>query len=123
MRISTMIRIAALAALAVLCVQAADVSGKWKAEFNTPDGQKRESTFTFKVDGGKLTGTIASQQGEAQISDGKVSGDDISFTVVRNFNGDDVKLQYKGKVSGNDMKLTVEFGDRSFEMSAKRSTT
>jgi len=99
---------------------AADVAGKWKAEFTTPDGQTRTSLFTFKVDGGKLTGTVSSPRGEAPIQDGKVSGDEISFVVVREFGGNEVRIKYTGKVSGDELKLTVEFGERSFEMTAKR---
>jgi len=43
----------------LLSVLAADVSGKWKAEFTTPDGTQRANTVAFKVDAEKLTGTVA----------------------------------------------------------------
>lgn len=99
---------------------AADVTGKWKAEFTTPDGQTRTSLFTFKVEGDKLTGTVSSPRGEAPIQEGKVSGDQISFVVVREFGGNEVRIKYTGKVSGDELKLTVDFGERSFEMTAKR---
>ncbi len=104
---------------------AADVNGKWKAEFETPDGQTRSNTFTFKVEGDKLTGSVLGQAGEAPIQGGKVAGDNISFSVVRNFGGQDVTLTYKGKVSGDEIRFTVEFGggDRSFEIVAKRLAT
>jgi hypothetical protein len=103
-----------------IVLPAADVTGKWKAEFQTPDGQTRTSLFTFKVEGDKLTGTISSPRGEAPIQEGKVAGDEISFVVVREFGGNEVRIHYKGKVSGDDLKLTVEFGERSFDMNAKR---
>ena len=118
------VRTLALVAVCLAVAWAADVSGKWKAEYQSPDGQTRQSTFTFKVDGEKLTGTLASAMGESQISEGKVSGDQISFVVIRNFGGDDVKFSYKGKVSGDEIKLavTANFGgeERTFEMTAKR---
>ena len=39
----------AMLALAVATTAlAADVTGKWKAQYQTPDGQQRESTFTFR---------------------------------------------------------------------------
>jgi hypothetical protein len=50
-------RVALLGVLVSLMAVAADVSGKWKAEFTTPDGTQRVNLFTFKVDDGKLTGT------------------------------------------------------------------
>ncbi|MDW8131616.1 MAG: hypothetical protein RMI94_13780 [Bryobacterales bacterium] len=109
-----------LAILLAACAMAADVAGKWRAEFQTPDGQTRTSIFTLQVQGDKLTGTVSSPRGEAPIQEGKVSGDEISFVVVREFGGNEVRIHYKGKVAGDELRLTVEFGDRSFEMTAKR---
>ena len=37
---------------------------------------------------------------------GTVKGDDIAFAIVRNFQGQDVKLLYKGTVSGAEIKFT-----------------
>ena len=95
-----------LVALLASAVLAADVSGKWKAEFKTPDGQTFESTFDFKVSGGALTGTVSSRMGESTISEGTVSGDEIAFVVVRKREDNEFKMNYKGKVSGDEMKLT-----------------
>jgi len=95
---------------------AADVSGKWRAEFTTPDGTQRVNTFTFQVDGGKVTGTVAGAQDETPIADGKVSGDMLSFTAERPFG----TFRYKGKISGDEIKFAVEFNDNSFEMTARR---
>jgi hypothetical protein len=108
--------ILALAAAAL----AADVSGKWKATFTSPDGQTRENTLTLQAEGEKLTGTLSSRMGDAKIQDGTVKGDEVAFAVMRNFNGEDVKFTYKGKVTGNKMALKVTVGDREFEMSAVR---
>ena len=101
----------------------ADATGTWKASIETPNGAM-ENTFTLKVDAGKLTGTITmGQMGEAPISEGKVDGDNVSFAVVREFNGNQFRINYKGKVSGDEMKLTGEVVgmDRTFEMTAKRA--
>jgi hypothetical protein len=123
MRTSTLFRGAALSVLVFATLWAADVSGKWIAEFTTPDGQTRQSTFNFEVSGETLTGTVGSSRGESKIEDGKVVGDDISFNVTRNFGGNDMKFAYKGKVAGDEIKLTVTVGegDRTFEMVAKRA--
>ena len=101
----------ALALVGVLALSAfaADVSGKWKAEFQTPDGQTRTSNLTLKADGETLTGTISGRGGDTAISEGKVSGDEISFVVVRDFQGQQMKSQYKGKVAGDEIKMTVQF--------------
>ena len=112
-----------LMAVFSLAVLAADASGTWKASIETPNGTM-ENTFTFKVEGDKLTGTVTmGQMGEGAISEGKADGDSVSFAVVREFNGNQFRINYKGKVAGDEMKLTGEVVgmDRTFEMTAKRS--
>ena len=53
---------------------AADVTGKWVAETQGRNGPT-QNTFTFKVEGAKLTGTLQGAEGEpAEIIEGKVDG-------------------------------------------------
>ena len=85
---------------------AADVSGKWTAQVPGRGGQTRETTFTFKAEGEKLTGTVSGMQGDNPISDGKISGDEISFTLKLNFQGNEITFLYKGKLSGDEIKMT-----------------
>src|SRR5512133_2497129 len=101
------LRIFSVAALfAVLAF--ADATGTWKASIETPNGTM-ENTFSLKVAEGKLTGTIAmGQMGEAPISEGKVDGDNVTFAVVREMNGNQFRINYKGKIDGDEMKLTGE---------------
>ena len=97
----------ALLGIFAFAASAADVTGKWTAQVPGRGGNTSENTFVFKVDGTKLTGTMDSGRGgPVEITDGKTSGDDISFTVVRNFGGNDIKITFKGKVSGNEIKFT-----------------
>ncbi|HYM10998.1 MAG TPA: hypothetical protein VEU62_09700 [Bryobacterales bacterium] len=125
MRLQTLAGTAALAVVLAATAAAADVTGKWVAQVPTRGGEMRETTFTFKADGEKLTGTMSGPRGETEISDGKVSGDELSFTVNLSFNGNDVKLLYKGTVSGSEIKFTRERegSDRKQEFTAKRLPT
>ena len=107
---------AAILGCALALVAAADVSGKWRAEFTTPDGTARVNTFTFKVDGDTVTGTVAGAQDETPIKDCKLAGDAISFTADRPFG----RFTYKGKISGDEIKFAVQFEDNNFEITAKR---
>jgi hypothetical protein len=70
-------------AIAMLTVtaKAADVTGRWSGQVPSR-GAAIAATFTFKVDGDKLTGTITGPQGEVALQEGKVSGDQISFTTT-----------------------------------------
>lgn len=109
-------------AVFALAASAADVTGAWKATAEGPNGAM-ERTFVFKVDGNKLAGeTTSSIFGKSTILDGKVDGDNLSFTIVVKFQDSEMKLNYKGKVSGNEIKFTVEnpSGGNTLEWLAKR---
>jgi hypothetical protein len=116
----TILSVFAVLLVIALAAPAADVTGKWKAEMQTPQGT-RESLFDFKADGDKLTGTVTGGRGGAvEITNGKISGDDIEFSVVRKFQDREFTQVYKGKVSGNEIKFNISMGERSFETVAKK---
>jgi opacity protein-like surface antigen len=114
--------VAGLAVLATVA-QAADVSGKWVAQVPGRGGAPRETTFNFTVDGEHLTGTMSGRQGDLALTDGKVKGDELSFTVSMGFPGSNVRFAYKGKVVGDEIQFTRqrEGAERSQEFSAKRA--
>jgi hypothetical protein len=105
-----------LVALWAGAAPAADVSGKWRAEFTTPDGTARTNTFTFQQDGEKLTGTVAGTQDETPIQNGTVKGDQVSFEAERPFG----RFTYKGKISGEEIQFQVSFSENNFNITAKR---
>jgi hypothetical protein len=122
-KLSLLVAGLALALITVVQAAGADVSGKWTAQVPGRNGQTREQTFTFKADGEKLTGSVSGMQGnQMDISDGKISGSDISFNVTMNFNGNEMKMSYKGTVSGDEIKFTRsrEGSDQKQEFTAKR---
>src|SRR5881628_4089205 len=79
---------------------AADVTGKWKSEFESQIGAQKY-TFEFKVEGQKLTGKAsferAGQKGDVELKEGRVSGDEIFFVETANFQGNELRIEYKGK--------------------------
>ena len=102
----------------------ADINGTWKATAEGPNGSM-ERTFVFKVDGNKLTGeTTSSMVGKSTITDGKIDGDNLSFTITAKLQDNELKLSYKGKVSGDEIHLTSEIaggdGGQAIEWNGKR---
>jgi hypothetical protein len=115
-------RLLALITLFAIPALAADVTGTWKATAEGPNGTM-ERTFVFKVDGSKLTGeTTSSMFGKSTITDGKIDGDSVSFTITVKLQDNEMKLNYKGKVSGKEIKFTVEnpMGGQTLEWLAKK---
>jgi hypothetical protein len=101
-------RLFAAIVICALAAFAADISGNWKATAEGPQGNL-ERTFTFKADGAKLTGeTTSTMLGKSTITDGKIDGDNISFSITASMQGNEMKISYKGKVSGSEIHLTSE---------------
>jgi hypothetical protein len=95
-------------ALSSLVALAADVTGKWVSEAGGKGGPQ---TFTLKQSGSALTGNVeGGRGGAAEIKNGKVDGDTISFEVNREMGGNPITIKYSGSVSGNSMKLSFDAG-------------
>jgi hypothetical protein len=112
------VALAVVALTAVVSVLAADVTGKWTAEFDTQIGVQKY-IYEFKVDGTKLTGKAIGKRGDSEaavdIQEGKVNGDEISFVEMLKFGDQDLRIEYKGKVSGDEIKFTRKVGDVATE--------
>jgi opacity protein-like surface antigen len=108
-----------LIALGSAAAMAADFNGKWTAEVQGRNGTQTIA-FDFHVDGSTLTGKITTPRGDTDITDGKVDGDNISFTQKLSRNGNDFTINYTGKADGDNIKFTRQAGDRpAVEFTAK----
>ena len=99
------IRMSTVAALALCCLTlvsaAADITGKWTATFDTQLGEQRY-TYDFQVKGTQLTGSADSNFGKAEIKNGKVDGDTVTFLELLDFQGMPLEIAYMGKIVSND---------------------
>ena len=110
-----------LCALLALCflpqLQAADKKADGTYSWTMPGrngGPERKLTLKLKTDGEKLTGALSTpgrdgQSRDTEIKDGKIKGDDVSFTVVREFNGNTMTSKYTGKLGADNIKGKIEF--------------
>jgi enterochelin esterase-like enzyme len=103
---------------------AGDISGQWRAEFDSPIGQQIY-LFTFQVNEGKVTAKATAeannQKREVEFKDPKLGGDTLTFAEMRKFQDNEVQIDYTGKVSDNEIKFTRKVGDfGTTEFIAKR---
>jgi len=120
---------------------AADLTGKWVAQVAGRNGNT-QMTFDLKADGATLTGTVTGGGGGGgrrgggggggtptanPISDGKIDGDKITFSVKVDRNGQTTVTTYSGTFSGDDLKLKQtrqgRNGEQSTDIAAKRSSS
>jgi len=95
---------------------AADFNGRWESSISTPNGDV-PLVFHFKVDGTKLTGTVETPNGNADLEEGKVDGDKIAFKT----HAGDAEITHEGKISGDTIQLSVEGPWGHSDMTLKRA--
>jgi hypothetical protein len=107
----------------------ADIDGTWTGTIQGPDGgQGFPISYTFKADGTTLTGTMPGMPGPdgapakpVAIKDGKINGNNISFTVVLDMMGQEMKMEYKGVLSGDSLKLSMDMMGTPMEFTLKKA--
>ena len=61
--------------------------------------------------------------GKSVLTDGKIDGDNISFSITAKFQDNEMKLNYKGKVTGDEIHFTTEMaggGGQALEWRGKK---
>ena len=105
--------------------RAAELAGKWKAEFDTQVGVQKY-TYEFKSDAGKLVGKAVFERqdgkGEIELKEVKATKDEVSFVELLKIQDMEIRVEYTGKFTSDDeLKLTRKVGDfATEELIAKR---
>jgi len=87
---------------------AAGIDGKWKGSIpGMMGGAPMDLSYEFRTDGNILTGTTVGYGGNiTEIKDGKVDGNNLSFTVESRIQGRRNIVNYTGVFLGDTIKLT-----------------
>jgi hypothetical protein len=80
---------------------------KWVAPAN-PDGRIPRTTFTLKLQGETLTGTVAKSTGTKVITNGTFKADIVSFQVLSEGHAGKSTTTYSGKLGGDTIKGKLE---------------
>lgn len=108
----------------LVATRAADIDGKWKADFDTQIGVQKY-VFELKADGEKLTGKALGERetdkSDTAITEGKITKDEVFFVEPLKFQDAELRIEYRGKLSGDELKLSRKVGDFEPELAtAKR---
>jgi hypothetical protein len=84
------------------------VDGTWKIAMETPLGT-RQASLALSAAGGVLRGTLSGEAGTTAIENGRVSGNDIAFTVDIT-QPMSMTLEFSATVTGEAMTGSVKLG-------------
>lgn len=80
-----------------------DVTGTWEGAVFA-GGEENAIGFSFKQDGGELSGTLEMEIGEVDITEGSVAGHSIDFTVELMIEGQKITFIFTGTVEGDEIE-------------------
>lgn len=83
------------------------VDGKWDIVTKSPMGEQK-GVLTLVADGNALTGTMAGPQGDVELQDGKIDGDELSW--VADIPTPPIKLEVTAKVEGDSISGSMKLG-------------
>jgi hypothetical protein len=85
----------------------ANIAGNWDFSFTSPQGS---ATWRVKFDqaGDTLRGQASTDFGALDVVDGWITGNDMSFTLTLNFNGQAVSLNFAGTVKGDTAQGNID---------------
>jgi len=99
-----------------------DIAGVWEVSFETPMGA-RTYMAAFAQDNDALKVTMKSAQGTEMKGEGKVKGNEATWSVVVNGPMGEIVLAFKGRIDGEAMAGTVTMGDAGeTDFKAKRNS-
>jgi alpha-galactosidase len=95
-----------LCAAIALAAFAADLTGHWVASQTGRNGQPQETSIWIKANGDSFTGYMNNGRGgDIPIIDGKVSGDQITFTTVTDNYGEERRQEYTGAITADGLVI------------------
>ena len=98
-----------LLACALPCgLSAGDLSGIWTGQLEDKNGDSQDLSFRFTQTGDTLIGKMYGDNESTPIADGKTTGNQVTFSVTNELNGQISKFVYTGTISGNEIELTRE---------------
>jgi hypothetical protein len=101
----------------VVCLAAGiSMDGAWYGTLKVEDNQY-PLQYNFKVDGEKITGTAKGPDGDLQITDGEVHGNEFTFAVTLQ----KMYLIHSGKIYQDSISLNIESGETKAHATLKRS--
>lgn len=90
---------------------AADIDGGWQGKIDW-----YEILMNLKTEGKKVSGIVYTSFADHPITDGRINGNEINFTIT----SDNNKIPVKGIIDGDKMSITISYPNRPLKGELKQ---
>ena len=88
-----------------------NLTGTWTLEIETPFGMNLPATLVLSQDETGLTGTVASEMGNAKLISGSVEGNSFGGLMSFDAGGQAIEAQIEGEIDGEHLSGTISMQD------------
>jgi len=96
-----------------------NIGGKWRATVSGPMGEM-EMIVEIEQEGNQISGTISSDFGQWEISDGFLSENNLTFTISATIMGESMDMTFTGTAEKDSIEGIISFMDGSAELKATK---
>ncbi len=96
-----------------------NIAGKWSTTISSPMGEL-EAILEIEQDGNEISGSISSNMGKWEISDGILSGNELVLSIGATIMGETMDLAFSGTAENDSIEGTMTVMEWSMELKAKR---
>jgi imidazolonepropionase-like amidohydrolase len=89
--------------------ETAQAGGTWDIRVRTAQGEN-QATLTATQSGSALDGSMATELGTVQITNGQVTGSRVTFSITLPISGQTTTIAFEGTITGNRMSGTADLG-------------
>jgi hypothetical protein len=98
---------------------ALNLTGKWQATISSSMGEM-DMTLEIQQEGNSISGFISSEMGQWDISEGILSGNELTFTLSITMMDETIEVAFSGTAEKDSIQGTMSFMGESAELKATR---
>jgi len=105
-------------------VPTVNIAGNWDFSFTSPQGAATWR-IKFEQSGDTLRGQASTDFGALDVTNGWITGNELSFTLNLNFNGQAISVNFAGTVKGDTAQGNIDVpgaGIQPFPFTAVKAT-
>ncbi len=96
-----------------------NLTGKWQVTISSGMGEM-EMTLEIQQDGSSISGFLSSEMGQWDISDGVLSGKELTFALTITMGDETIEVPFSGTAEKDFIQGTMSFMGESAELKATR---